>query len=185
MKEDSFVDVAFMAAKSIIRPPLTVERGANLLYQVTVDNKLNVRVDPRHPKRGQEAFQTDLCIFEEMDPDIRIPRVVLEFKKSLTTHDVLIYSSKARRHKQIYPYLRYGLVIGAEAKIPGKFFTHNEALDFCIAVRLFKKDQLREIMAKLFKSEIKDSRILENITFKKHNYYLFRNSILLGEQASQ
>jgi hypothetical protein len=181
MKEDNFVQTAMAAAKSVIGPPLTVERGASLLYQVTVDNKLTVRVDPKHPKRGQAAFQTDLCIFEQVDTDVRIPRVVLEFKKRLSTHDVLIYSSKARRHKQIYPYLRYGLVVGDEAKVPGKFFTHNEALDFCVAASSFKENRLQEIMAKLLKAEIEESRKLEKITFGKLVCHLFRNATILEE----
>ena len=32
----------------------------------------------------------------------------MEFKQGLSTHDVLTYSAKATRHKQVYPYLRYG-----------------------------------------------------------------------------
>lgn len=181
MQEDSFVSVAMLAAKSVIDRPLSIERGAALLYQVTVDNKLNVEVDPKNPKRGQAAFQTDLCIFEQVDKDVKIPRVVLEFKKGLSTHDVLVYSSKARRHKQIYPYLRYGLVIGEESKVPGKFFTHNEALDFCVAANTFKGERLQEIMAKLLKVEIEESRKLEKITYGKNNYYLFRTAIILEE----
>ena len=34
---------------------------------------------------------------------MEIPRVVMEFKPRITTHDVIIYSAKARKHKQIYP----------------------------------------------------------------------------------
>jgi len=185
MIEDSFVNTAMLAARSVIGPPLTIERGSSLLYQVTVDNRLNVRVDPKHPKRGQAAFQTDLCIFDQVDVDIRIPRVVLEFKKGLSTHDVLIYSSKARRHKQIYPYLRYGLIIGDEAKVPGKFFTHNEALDFCIAASSFKENRLQEIMAKLLRAEIEESRKLEKITFGKYACHLFRNEIVLEEGSGK
>jgi hypothetical protein len=181
MKEDSFVHTAMTAAKSVIGPPLTIDRGAALLYQVTVDNKLTVRVDPKHPKRGQAAFQTDLCIFEQVETDVKIPRVVLEFKKGLSTHDVLVYSSKARRHKQIYPYLRYGLIVGSESKVPGKFFTHNEALDFCVAASSFKESRLHEIMAKLLKAEIEESRKLEKITFGKLVCHLFRNAIVLEE----
>jgi hypothetical protein len=181
MPEDVFVDTAMKAAKSVIGPPLLVERGASLLYQVTVDNRLNVGVNPKKPKRGQAAFQTDLCIFDQVETDVKIPRVVLEFKKGLSTHDVLIYSSKARRHKQIYPYLRYGLIIGDEAKIPDRFFTHNEGLDFCVAASSFKEHRLHEIMAKLLKAEIEESRKLEKIAFGKLDCHLFRYAIVLEE----
>ncbi len=51
--------------------------------------------------------------------------MVFEFKTSLTTHDVLTYSTKARRHKQIYPYLRYGLLVSTETSVPRRFFIHT------------------------------------------------------------
>jgi len=56
-----------------------------------------------------------------------------EFKPGISTHDILTYSAKARKHKQVYPYLRYGLVASRERFVAGKFFTHNEALDFYLA----------------------------------------------------
>ena len=52
------------AAEKTTRPPLSIRRGAALLYQVTVDNELRPSVDPRRPTRGESAFQTDLCVFE-------------------------------------------------------------------------------------------------------------------------
>jgi len=58
--------------------------------------------------------------------------VVLEFKTKVTTHDVLTYSTKAEKHKTIYPYLRYGLVLSGDKYVPKRFFTHNEGLDFCM-----------------------------------------------------
>ena len=66
MPEDDFVGIALSAAQEIISPPLSVKRGAALLYQITVDNRLKVTVKPRRPIRGQSTFQTDLCVFEEI-----------------------------------------------------------------------------------------------------------------------
>src|SRR5882672_6630915 len=103
MQEDPFVATALAAAVEVLAPPLSIQRGAALLYQVKVNNKLDIEIDPKKPMRGQSAFQTDLCVFEDIDADIKIPRVVLEFKTDLNTHDVLIYNTKARKHKQIYP----------------------------------------------------------------------------------
>ena len=181
MQEDPFVETAMSAAQEVLAPPLTIQRGAALLYQVTVDNKLHIRVDPKKPMRGQSAFQTDLCVFETLDGETKIPRVVLEFKPTLSTHDVLIYSAKARKHKQIYPYLRYGLVIGNEEKVPGKFFTHNEALDFCVASASYKANRLHEIIARLLKSEVQASRQLEKVTFGDIPVHVFRSDIVLDE----
>ena len=176
--EDEFVATALAAAKDVLGSPLVIKRGANLLYQVTVDNQLNLKVNPKHPKRGQSAFQTDLCVFEQIDSETSIPRVVLEFKSTLTTHDVLTYSSKARKHKQVYPYLRYGLVIGSKTIIPGRFFTHNESLDFCVAASSYKSHRLHELFAKLLRDEVAASRTLEKITFGSYSVHVFRSEIV-------
>ena len=108
MAEDPFVEEALRAAAEILDEPLVVRRGAALLYQITVNNRLKLVVNPKRPTRGQSAFQTDLCIFEKVSEGVEIPRVVMEFKPDISTHDVLTYSTKARKHKQVYPYLRYG-----------------------------------------------------------------------------
>jgi hypothetical protein len=60
---------------------------------------------------------------------------VIELKSgTFSTHDVITYSWKAQRHKQVYPYLRYGFaVIGLEA-LGRRFITHNEGFDFALAL---------------------------------------------------
>jgi len=180
-REDPFVETALAAAEEVLGEPLHVQRGAALLYQVKVNTRLEITVNPKRPMRGESAFQTDLCVFERIDVETDIPRVVLEFKQRVTTHDILIYSTKARKHKQIYPYLRYGLVIGEEVKVPGKFFTHNEALDFCVAAASFKRNRLHEIFAKLLKAEVQASRHLERLTSGQVIAHYFRNDIAFDE----
>lgn len=185
MKEDPFVATALNAAREVLAPPLSIERGAALLYQVKVNNRLEITINPKKPMRGQSAFQTDLCVFEQIDPDTKIPRVVLEFKPGLTTHDVLIYNSKARRHKQIYPYLRYGLVVGEYSEVPGKFFTHNDALDFFVAAASYKANRLHEIIAKLLRAEVHSSRQLEKVIFGGATVHVYRTDIVLEEGAGK
>jgi hypothetical protein len=179
MKEDQFVEEALAAAEEILAPPLLIIRHASLLYQVTVNNRLEVTVNPRKLSRGHSAFQTDLCVFEDIDDEIRIPRVVLEFKSRVSTHDVITYSAKARKHKQVYPYLRYGLVIANESTVPGRFFTHNEGLDFCVAAASYKAKRVHEIFASLLRDEVAASRRLEGIAFEKTPVRVFRSEILL------
>ena|ERR1035438_7905089 len=110
-KESEFVEIVEAAANSILAKPLSVLRHAVPLYQVTLDNELKLvpQVEElRKPKRGQSAFQTDLCVFEDKktyldgkERTVSIPRVVMEFKGRITTHDVLTYSAKARKHKGV------------------------------------------------------------------------------------
>lgn len=85
MEEDLFVQEALKAAEEILAPPLLILRHAPLLYQVTVNNRLEVTVNPRELVRGHSAFQTDLCVVEDIAEEIRIPTVVLEFKSRVST----------------------------------------------------------------------------------------------------
>jgi hypothetical protein len=173
--ESEFVELAYAAAKQVLRSPLTIERGAVLLYQITVNNKLETTVNPKKPKRGDSAFQTDLCVFEERN-DIKLPRVVLEFKAGISTHDVLTYSAKARKHKQVYPYLRYGVVVSNEAVVPHRFFIHNEALDFFAALKSIKHTDLGDVFSRLIEREVATSRRMERISFGEQPLF-FRSEI--------
>ncbi len=177
MKEDEFVATALEAAEEVLSAPLSIRRGASLLYQVTVDNRLNLTVDPKNPKRGQSAFQTDLCVFDEVSENTQIPRVVLEFKPGISTHDILTYSSKARKHKQVYPYLRYGMVIARLDKLPSRFFTHNEALDFGVAAGSYSPNNLHQLFATLLAAEVEASRQIERIVFGTEAVHIYRTGV--------
>lgn len=179
-EESKFVTLAFEAAAGVLKQPFHIKRGAALLYEVTVDNALVVKVDPKRPIRGDSAFQTDLFIFEEKSNDISIPRVVLEFKTKITTHDILTYSAKARKHKQVYPYLRYGLIASDMAAVPRRFFVHNESLDFCAAISTNKIGDLPKFFETLSQSEVEASVKLESVAFGKHRPSLYRSEIIFG-----
>ena len=179
-KESPFVEIAHaVAIASLPASNFAVQRGAALLYQITVDNQLQpLDVELiRNPVRGNSAFQTDLCVFEKKNENVSIPRVVMEFKTSITTHDVLTYSAKATKHKQVYPYLRYGIIASAEATVPGRLFTHNESLDFCAAVDGLDDSQLKAFFEKLLAQEVETSRQLEKIAFSNVKTRLFRTEI--------
>jgi hypothetical protein len=166
MKESSFVAVFEAIAREVLGTKAVVHRKANLYYELFLDRKLELAVkDTKTPKRGNSAFQTDICICENLE-GVDFPRVVIEFKGSITTHDVLTYSAKAGRHKQIYPCLRYGLLASGLTSIPSRFFIHNENLDFFIAAKNYSTEaQLRSFAEKLIQKELETSRILEEIHF--------------------
>jgi hypothetical protein len=180
--ESTFVAVAKnLIAEDLCGQPLDIRQGAVLLYQVTVDNNLQVMSEAhiRAPKRGDSAFQTDLCLFEQKSKDIWLPRVVLEFKTTITTHDVLTYSAKAVKHKQVYPYLRYGLVAENERSVPGRFFTHNEGMDFCLSLRGLSDQDSTAAFRRLLREELECSRLLERVAFGESESRLFRSQIVL------
>jgi hypothetical protein len=174
--ESKFVDEAHKIIKQDLRHPLFIEKRAALLYQITVDNDLEVTVDPKDPKRGDSAFQTDLCVFEKKPNDIKLPRVVLEFKPGISTHDVLTYSAKARKHKQVYPYLRYGVVVRNEVVVPRRFFLHNDSLDFFAALGNMKPEERSDFLKRLIKREVATSKRMEKIAFGEQPRF-FRSEI--------
>jgi hypothetical protein len=112
-------------------PGYMVESGKSILYKIEVDAFGKVTHDSLDsPMRGQFAFQTDVLITKAS-----LPLVVIELKVgSFTTHDVITYSWKAVRHKQVYPYLRYGFVVFGLDVLGRRFVTHNEGFDFAMAL---------------------------------------------------
>ncbi|MGA3198298.1 MAG: hypothetical protein ABSD89_02715 [Halobacteriota archaeon] len=124
-KED--VENVTQLMRGVLPEQLVLQQNAHLYYQIVADNNLNIRADLKNPKRGDSAFQTDLCIFLKKN-DILLPKMFFEFKgRDITTHDIITYSNKAKRHKQIYPYLRYGLISYERSVIPKRFFIHKKA----------------------------------------------------------
>jgi hypothetical protein len=103
-KESPFVGIALEVARETLSLPLHVERREVLIYQISLDDKLEPTIDFKNPpKRGSSAFQTNLCVFEKKkgkNGEISIPRVVMEFKTGITTHVVLTYDAKAAKHKE-------------------------------------------------------------------------------------
>jgi hypothetical protein len=90
---------------------INYDKNNNLIYRVIVNitkNGSNSKTklkyepeDPQKPARGDYAFQTDILIKEKSSG---LPLVVIEVKsKELTTHDILTYSTKAVKHKEVIP----------------------------------------------------------------------------------
>ncbi|WP_424629718.1 hypothetical protein [Bradyrhizobium sp. SYSU BS000235] len=112
-------------------PHYVVETGKSLLYKIEVDPSGQLSHEgTASPMRGKYAFQTDILISKGVTP-----LVVIELKAdSFSSHDVINYSSKAARHKQIYPYLRYGFVVAGLHGLGRRLMTHNEAFDFALVL---------------------------------------------------
>ncbi len=112
----------------------------SLIYKVIVDENLNYDpLDPKDPKRGSNAFQVDILI---RDRHGKIPLVVIELKLAkFSTYDVITYSQKALKHKDIYPYLRYGFVIMCgKSYIERRFFVHNQGMDFAYVMNCHESE---------------------------------------------
>ena len=177
MNEAGFEKRIARIAKRAISQRHVVRLKAPLLYEVTVDHRLQFEVDPARPSRGQSAFETDLAIFERRGEALEIPRVVLELKTKISTHDVLTYSAKAVRHKRIYPYLRYGLIAARETAVPGCFYLHNEGLDFCVTLGAMKRQEEERVIARLLRKELRVSRLLERIALGETKSSVYRSAV--------
>jgi len=114
---------------------LEIREKENLLYTVKVLPDLTFFPPlASNFRRGNIAFETDISIGRKVQNGF-LPIVVIELKfGGLSTHDVITYSYKSVKHKDIYPYLRYGLIIGKISSLPRRFFNHNFGFDFAIAL---------------------------------------------------
>ena len=89
--------------------------------------------DDQPEGRRAARYQTDLLVYDEVGGGEHwVPRVVVECKvKGVTTHDALTYSGKAATHKQVHPYLRYGMLVGRYgAAVPARLVRHGAFFDF-------------------------------------------------------
>jgi hypothetical protein len=114
-------------------------------------------------------YETDLLIIENNN-DHWTPRIIIETKAngSITTHDAITYSHKAATHRQVHPYLRYGILLGGRGHypLPGRLFRHGTQFDFMISWGEHEpnKEELKDTIDLLFK-EVEASRILEKIIY--------------------
>lgn len=156
----------------------SIEMDKNLIYKVIVDKNLQyIPINPKNPKRGEYAFQTDLVIIKK---DSNLPLVIIETKYGgFSTHDVLTYSTKALKHKEIYPYIRYGLVVGGKNKIDNKFFIHNVGFDFAIALRELKEEDLKRLST-IIQKQLESAKLVLDIFMNKKKVKEFNSVIKVG-----
>lgn len=177
--ESGFFEIFRKAAENSLDKRFEIRKKANLLYELFLDKELKYSpIDPNNPKRGYSAFQTDLCVFENIN-GLLLPRVVIEFKTKVSSHDIITYSGKAGKHKAIYPSLRYGILASEIDKIPNRFFIHNEHIDFFIAALNYKDKNLSDFAGELISKEITVSRKLDKINFEDQKFDYYRSDIIL------
>src|SRR3954470_21014134 len=100
---------------------VTVDVGIKVPYKFEV-----LECGKKKPDGKPIAYATDVLIREKRPSGLWKPRVVIELKiNSINSHDAITYSEKAYAHKTVFPYLRYGLVLGNHARpIPWRLYRH-------------------------------------------------------------
>ena len=135
------------------------------------------------------AFETDLVIYEKTNGKI-IPRVIIEAKVgTVTTHDAITYSHKAMYHKNVIPFVRYGIMLGARETypLPGRLFRHGINFDFLFSFVGYEPTEVeKKQFVAMLKREIEYSRQIEEIlsnsrSRNRKRYYMLQKEFHLEE----
>jgi hypothetical protein len=121
------------------------------------------------PEPSSLKYETDLLVLETIGTK-RIPRVIVEAKchGSITTHDAITYSHKASTHRQVHPYIRYGILIGERKHypLPGRLFRHGTQFDFMISwVGAEATSEEMDAFIELLYKEVEASRTMQDIIY--------------------
>lgn len=135
-------------------------------------------------------YETDILVYELTTSTNWKPRVVIEAKiDSVSTHDSITYSHKAQTHKNVHPYLRYGILIGNRKHfpLPGRLFRHGQQFDFMLSWKSFDatKEEWNNLID-ILRLEVKASQSLEEIIFnsrssKRERYTVLHKPLILKE----
>ena len=182
MDEEEFANDLVKRLRSQLQD-CEIEIGKSLLYSLFIDEngdiqpKLN-RV--REPVRGGGAgFEQDVLLFDRVDGHTSIvPRVVAEVKfRGVTTHDAIVYSEKARRIRSIYPYLRYGMILGDVSALPPRLLRLGIEFDYLVCVSdPVTPDEIAMILA-LFREELQTSKRLGQLLSGNAPVNIFRRIV--------
>lgn len=129
-----------------------------------------IRAYGEKPETEEISFATDFIVVESSSNGTWKPRVVVEAKvTNINTHDAITYSHKAANHKAIFPYLRYGMMLGNRQHypLPGRLYRHGTQFDFMISFREYSLSTSElEAFRKLLLEEVQASRTLENMIYQ-------------------
>ena len=166
-----------------------IASGISVLYEMPIDDngviRMGVDTDTGEPLRGRgTGFEQDILVYEEKTEGNTsiIPRVIAEVKYGgVTTHDAIVYSYKAECIKRVYPFCRYGMILGGIKTIPGRVLRHGRSFDFIIAIAYpFLDNQILEVSI-LLAEELKTSRLTWAIMRGKKKLRLFQRPTQIKE----
>jgi hypothetical protein len=158
----------------------------NVFYAISVDEQGRFQAavdDEGKPIVGTgTGFQQDILLFEAVEGGNTgiIPRVIVEVKlKGITTHDVITYSEKARRIRTVYPYVRYGMILGGMGSIPGRVLRLGQEFDFIVAVEESLPSMEVKKLGQLFTEELQVSKDMPAVLSGKQGVKTLRHRLEL------
>lgn len=172
MNEREWVKTIIQDVENALKPfnsNLRVTDSLRLPYA----SEILTYVDNEPEQHNFIGYETDILIFEQLDDKRWKPRIIVETKiNSVTTHDAITYSQKAQTHKNVHPYLRYGILIGnrKDYPLPGRLFRHGQHFDFMLSWKKFKRNKSEwDTLIEILKSEYEASLTLDEIIFNSRS----------------
>lgn len=164
-----------LKASDISKTTVEVSDGRKLAYTC----EIHEYAEDNSSKPISADYETDLLIYDRLETGNWVPRVVVECKISVHTHDPLIYSTKASTHKHVHPYLRYGFLVGGIHAIPGRLIKHGAYFDFMASWVSLEPtpEELSDFIA-LLKEEVAASRTIQEILITTRSTSRMRYNIL-------
>jgi hypothetical protein len=160
-----------------------IETEKTLFYSLYVDESGNIPLhinNQGEPVRGGgTGFEQDILIFEHVEGKTSIvPRVIVEAKfRGVTTHDTMVYSGKAERIRNVYPYIRYGMMLEDFQNIPARVLRLGLGFDFIISINNPPAQAELENLKELLKEEIGFSRQLGKLFIESKSATIFRRKL--------
>lgn len=143
-------------------------------FRLPYSSEILSYIDKKPSNQNLIEYETDILILERLTDAEWKPRIIIETKlKKVTTHDAITYSQKAQTHKNVHPYLRYGILIGNSGNKPlsGRLFRHGQHFDFMQSWKGFiaDSDEWFKFM-KTLRLEYKASKTLDEIIFNTRSH---------------
>lgn len=167
MQETEWVELIADAVRADL---VDSDQSLRIQTQLKIPYGYEIRAYREEPETEAISFATDFIVVEDYPDGSWKPRVVVEAKVGgITTHDAITYSHKAANHKAVFPYLRYGIMLGNRQHypLPGRLYRHGSQFDFMIS---FKEHEpsLKELEAfqVILLEEVQASRALENMIYQ-------------------
>ena len=135
MQETEWVELVADAVRADL---VASDQSLKIQTQLKIPYGYEIRAYREEPETEAMSFATDFIVVEDYPDGSWKPRVVVEAKvDSITTHDAITYSRKAADHKSVFPYLRYGIMLGNRRHypLPGRLYRHGTQFDFMISFK--------------------------------------------------
>lgn len=190
--------------KYVIKTCVSLAHAISLNDYLKIDDNddiyfTEINLSAKELKRQLNTWNVDLFIGERTKDNHIVPRIVIEAKyKEINTHDPITYSHKAELHKNLYPGLRYGLIIGnylethkeENCYIPTRCVEFGNNFDFIFLFKGKKQDkklddeELNKFI-EIIEDNLKVSKELEEFLVDKDKrcWYISKN-IQFGDNES-